>query len=79
MTAQFIEPNKVTSEKFVRVIPKIDSFGNSKLGKVTHFTRIPSTNPQFAGEEGWEDIVYLCAKDKKEVMFDNILNLDEAI
>ena len=51
--AIYLPPDKVLDNpEFIKVIPKTDGLGGSKMNQVTHFTVLPSIN------DGWDKVVY---------------------
>ena len=61
--SRYLPPDQILNNpEFIQIEIKPDGLGGSRLGQVTHYTRVPSTNPDLPpvseGSTGWEDVLY---------------------
>ena len=62
----YLPPDQILNNpEFIPIQIKPDGMGGSRIGQVTHHTRVPSTNPDYLpkfNEDGvnigWEDVLY---------------------
>ena len=55
----FLPPDQILNNpEYIQIEIKPDGLGGSRMGQVTHHTRVPSVNPRFPDEDGWEDYMY---------------------
>ena len=66
----------ITPEEADKYIPLKGTFTNDTLTTCELYTLIPSTNPQYPAEEGWEDVVYYTSKLKSNFGFTSINEYD---
>ena len=55
----YIHPDEIDWWRFVKVKLAVSGDGGHSFKGATHYTRVPSQNPLVAGEEDWEDVIYL--------------------
>ena len=57
--SQYLPPDQILNNpQYIQITLKSDGMGGVRMGQVTHYTRVPSTKPQFPASDGWEDVVY---------------------
>lgn len=57
--SKYLSPDQIIGNpEFVQIKLKSNGHGGVVTNNITHYTRVPSTDPLYPSEKGWEDVLY---------------------